>query len=230
VGEAAAAGGSEVEEYFAIMLPRLVGLERHADGMTPGRAVRDVEAPVMLRAFDELALDQPSARWVLAWVQIAVGGVQLAVGGAVNGVSLLVMIEADDVFLLQEVLTHTSIQPFTGRPLAVKTCAVAGASERMVGVGSLRLTPIPGVFPGGGRRAGARAMPPSAGVGGRHVRLHQFMQPGEVVIRHQREHVVLDVVVHVPVEVAMMGFMYIVRQLSRWSSTFPRGRHAGVLP
>ena len=40
-----------------------------------------------------------------------------------------------------------------------------------------------------------------AWISGRAIVLHQFMQSRQCMVRHQREHVVLDVVIHVPVEI-----------------------------
>ena len=112
--EAAAARGIEVEEDFAVVLAGLVGLQRHADRLALRRPVGDVEAPVVLGALDELAFDEPVGEMGVAVRADAVGGVKLALGGAVNGVGLLVVIEADDVFLLQEV-AHADFDPAVHR-------------------------------------------------------------------------------------------------------------------
>ena len=136
----ATAGGVEVEEDFVVMLADFVGLERDADRCTAGRAVGDVETPVVLGAFDERARNKAIGQMGVAVGADAVGGVKIAVGGAVNGVGFFFVIEADDVFFFQKWLAQISTQPLTGLPLAVKMCEVGGASARMVGVGSLRLT------------------------------------------------------------------------------------------
>ena len=44
-----------------------------------------------------------------------------------------------------------------------------------------------------------------AAVGLGHVGFYQFVKPGEVVIGHQREHVVFHMVVHLPIQVAVDG-------------------------
>ena len=63
-----------------------VGLERDADRQALRRAVADVEAPVVLGALDERALDQAVGQVRVAVGADAVGGVEVAVGGAVDGV------------------------------------------------------------------------------------------------------------------------------------------------
>ena len=70
----------------------------------------------------------------------AVGGVKIAVGGAVDGVGLAFVVEADDVFFPQEA-AGADLDPAVHR-LALggeDVRSVAGASARMLGVGSSRL-------------------------------------------------------------------------------------------
>ena len=102
LGEAATAGGSEVEEDFPVVFAGLVGLEADADRLTPRRTVGDVEAPVVLGAFDERARNKAVGQVGVAVGADAVGGVEIAVGGAVDGVGLVFVVEADDVFFPQE--------------------------------------------------------------------------------------------------------------------------------
>ena len=76
----------------------------------------------------------------------AVRGVKIAVGRAVDGVGLVFVVEANDVFVVQETAGKISTQPLTGRPLAVKMCAAVGAlggARR----GQLALDVVRRVFP-----------------------------------------------------------------------------------
>ena len=63
------------------------------------------------------------------------------------------------------------------------------------------LMPIYGYTQHGGQQFAVSRQ--DARVGFRHVSLHHFMQARQVVVGHEREHVMLDVVVHVPIEVAV---------------------------
>ena len=84
------------------MFPGLVGLERDAGRQAPGRAVGDVESPVVLGAFDKRAGHETVGEVGVAVGAEAVGGIQVAVGGAVDGVGLAFVVEANDVLLSQE--------------------------------------------------------------------------------------------------------------------------------
>ena len=112
---AQAAGGVKVEEDFPVVFAGLVGLERHAGRRTLRRAVGDVEAPVVFGALDEPALDEAVGQMRVAVGANAVGRVERAVGGAVDGVGLLLVVETDDVFLFQEV-ADANFNPAVHRP------------------------------------------------------------------------------------------------------------------
>ena len=99
----AAAGGIEVEEYLAVMLAGFVGFQRDADRKTPGRAVGEVESSVVLGAFDQRARHEAVGQMGVAVGAESVAGVQIAVGGAVDGIGLFLVVEADDIFSSQEV-------------------------------------------------------------------------------------------------------------------------------
>ena len=56
------AKGRQLQEDFAIMLPRLISLERDTDGLALRGTIREIEAPIVLRAFDERALSRTRRR------------------------------------------------------------------------------------------------------------------------------------------------------------------------
>ena len=122
------------------MFAGLVGLQRDAGRLAPGRAVGDVESPVVLGAFDKRARNEAVGEVGVAVGADAVRGIQVAVGSAVDGVGLAFVVEANDVLSSQEAAGADLDPAVDGLPLAVKTCEAAGASARMVGVGSSRLT------------------------------------------------------------------------------------------
>ena len=141
LGQTATAGGGEVEEDLPVVLAGLIGLQRHADRLALRRAVGEVETPVVLGAFDERAVDQAVGQMGVAVGADAVGGVKLAVGRAVDRVGLAFVVEADDVFLLQEA-AGADFDPAVHRP-ALGGENMRGRCRRvgrMVGVGSSRLT------------------------------------------------------------------------------------------
>ena len=70
--------------------------------------------------------------------------------------------------------------------------------------GQLPFDVIGGVFPlpeEGGNDLAPRCEQAVVGLG--HVRLDQFVKPRQVVVGHQREHVVFQMVIHLPVQVAV---------------------------
>ena len=113
--EAATAGGSEVEEDLPVVFAGLIGLQADAGRLTPGRTVGDVESPVVLGAFDERARNKTVGQMGVAVGADAVGGVEVAVGRAVDGVGLAFMVEADDVFFPQEA-AGADFDPAVDRP------------------------------------------------------------------------------------------------------------------
>ena len=121
------------------MFPRLVGLQRDTRWRASGRAVGDVEPPVVLGAFHKSASDEAVGEMGVTVGAETVRGIQIAVGSAVDSVGSAFVVEADHVFFLQEAAGEISIQPFTGLPLAVKVRDRAEASLRTLGVGSSRM-------------------------------------------------------------------------------------------
>ena len=96
-------GRSEVEKNLAVVFAGSVGFQSNARRKTPRRTVGDVEASVVLGAFDQRARDKAVGQMGVAMRTQSVAGVKTAVGGAINGVGLAFVVEADDVFPPQEV-------------------------------------------------------------------------------------------------------------------------------
>ena len=94
---AGAAGAGDIEMEAAVALFERIGRQAPADRRARGRAVGEVKASVVLRAFDDVVLDQAVGEMGIAMGADAVGGVELARGVAAKGVGFLAVVETDDV-------------------------------------------------------------------------------------------------------------------------------------
>jgi hypothetical protein len=93
---------SQLEEYFAVMLARLKRPKRDTYRLSLWRAVSEIEAPIVLRAFNEPAFDEPIGQVCAAVRAEAIRGEKRSFRGAVNSVSLAGMIETDYILRLEK--------------------------------------------------------------------------------------------------------------------------------
>ena len=104
------AGFFDVEPQAAIAFFDRVGGEPPANRCAGWRAIIEVEASIMLRAFDNLPLDQTIAEVGISVGTDAIGGVEFSGGIAVKCECLFQVIEADHVFIA-EVRNRTDFDP-----------------------------------------------------------------------------------------------------------------------
>ena len=155
----------------------------------------------MLGTLDELSLDQAEGKMNIAVGAQSVGRVELAILGAIEGVGLLAVIKADDVSTAQ-IGSGTSFDPAFRVRIALG--GVTGFVRTYSRCREPALDVISGILdlPEYSRHNFTPGRE-EAWIGCGTVVLHDGMQPGQRVIRHQREHMVLNVVVHVPVQITV---------------------------
>ena len=131
------AGADDVEPEASLAFFQRIGGKAAADRRAGGRAVREIEAAVVLRAFDDAAFDEPVGEVGVAVGADAVGGVEFSLLVTDEGVGFLAMVEADDVGRTQ-IGGGTDFQPAFGVGFRLRRIAVS--SDRALGAGSGRFT------------------------------------------------------------------------------------------
>ena len=196
---AGAPGAHDVQVEPAAPLLQGIRGEAPADRGARGRAVQEIEAPVVLGAFQLRSDHEAVAKVGVAVRAHAVGRVKTPFRVAAQRIGSSSVVEPDHLGGPQ-VGGGADLDPARGVGLGVRgagALAEAGPRRRK---GALDVVGrIPGL-----PEERRDDLPPGidqARVGLGAVVLHQGVQPGKGVVGNQREHVVLHVVVHVPVEV-----------------------------
>ena len=177
-------------------------LQADANWFAFRRAVGDIEAAVVFRTFDQISLHQTGGEMRVAVRANAVGRIKISIGGAIDGIGFFVVIETDDIFHAQ-VLGTTNFNP------AVHKCATIAGDYLLIwrrffairGRWNYTLHMISGVFhltQNGRNNFAPRLNQTHIRLG--HVSLDHFVQLRQRVIRHERKHVMLDMIIHVPIK------------------------------
>ena len=197
-----AAGFVDIHENPALGDADRVGFERDADRWSLGRTITHIEAAIVFRALDEVAFHHAGGEVRVAVGANAISRVVLVITRAVDGVGVAAVVEAQHI-LAQERIHRSDFDPTLGIRHAGRDdgfCRLVRCRAHG-GRGENALHKIAGVFDltqNGGDDLAPRME--DAAVGSRHVGLHDLVELRQVVIRHQREHVVLHMVVHVPIQ------------------------------
>ncbi len=191
----------DVEPDAARPLLDRVGGEAAADGRAGGRAVGEMEAPVVLGALNGLADHDAVGEVGVAVGADTVGGVEPALRVADQREGLLAVVESQDV-VGTEIGRRADFEPAV--LVRIGFGAVPLVTDRFRGRRQLDFHMVGGVFDllqnGGDDFFPAFEQ---AVVGLRHVVFDQGVQLRQVVVRNEREHVVLHMVVHIPIQKAM---------------------------
>src|SRR5579863_5576551 len=169
------------------------------DRGTRRRSVDEIEPAIMFGTFDGASEDQPLRQMSVSVGADSVSGVQAILDVPVDRKGFVQMVEPDYVSPAQVRGSAGLDPPVNIRHLERQGRIAPGAAARWR---KLARDVIPGVFylaENGGDDLAPRAQKTT--IGGGTVILNELVQFGQRMVRHQGEHVMFDVIIHVPVKV-----------------------------
>ena len=197
------AGFLDVQKKFSAAGLHRIGGQSATHRRTGRGAVREIEAPVMLRALDDFPLYQSVAQVGVPVSADPVGGIEDALGITDHRVGFLAVIEPDDI-LLAEMPGIADFNPAAGVGRRLGFVEARGIGVTGLGIRKFALH-VPRRIFDLAESGGNNLLPCLQQIRIRHraVRFDCLVQSGQRMVGNQREHVMLHMIVHVPVQVTV---------------------------